>query len=297
MTLRAARCIAVALAILATSPSSMAASNEVRSGGPYVATPQPVVDEMLNLARVGPEDFVVDLGSGDGRIVLTAARRFRARAAGFELDAQLVDLSKAEARRQGVDRLVRFYRQDVLQARISEATVVTLYLLPELMHILRGRIYSELRPGTRVVSHDFYFIDWIPDRKTTLELTEKYEKPGSWKSTLYLWIVPAKVEGRWNVVVSGPVEDSFSISLTQKFQQFEGDAIRGGERIALQGGKLDGNRIRFVLPETVAGRAAAREFLGTVNGNTISGEARSENGTASWRATRFSTAAPPPRQP
>jgi len=226
----------IAFAILSVVSFLAAADDVQRSGGPYVPTPQAVVDEMLNMARVGPDDFVVDLGSGDGRIVLTAASRYHARGMGVDIDGELVDLSNAEARRQGVNKLVRFHQQDVLQTRISDATVITLYLLPELMHSLRDRIYSQLKPGARVVSHDFSFIEWLPDRKVTLEVMEKYAMPGPWQSTVYLWVVPAKVDGRWHVMFSGPGNDNLMLSFTQKFQQIEGSAVHGGERLALRRG-------------------------------------------------------------
>ena len=282
--------IAFAILAVASCAGSLAAADDVpRSGGPYVPTPQAVVDEMLNVAHVGPDDFVIDLGSGDGRIVLTAASRYRARGMGVDIDGELVDLSNAEARRQGVDKLVRFQQQDVLQTRISDATVITLYLLPELMHSLRDRIYSQLKPGARVVSHDFSFIEWLPDRTVTLDVTEKYALPGPWQSTVYLWVVPAKVDGRWHATVSGSGNESLMLSFTQKFQQLEGAAVHGGERIALQDGQLEGNRIRFRLPDDAAGRNALREFQGTVDGDTISGTIVSQRGAASWTARRIRT--------
>lgn len=282
--------IAFAILAVASCASLLQAADDIlRSGGPYVPTPQAVVDEMLNLARVGPDDFVIDLGSGDGRIVLTAASRYHARGMGVDIDGELVDLSNAEARRQGVDKLVRFHQQDVLQTRISEATVITLYLLPELMHSLRDRIYSQLKPGARVVSHDFSFIEWLPDRKVTLDVAEKYAMPGPWQSTVFLWVVPAKVEGRWQVTVSESGNENLIFSFTQKFQQLEGAAVHGGGRNALQDGHLEGNSIRFRLPEVAAGRNALREFQGTVDGDTISGKIVSQGGTASWTAKRIRT--------
>lgn len=280
--------IAFAILAVASCASFLAAADDVpRSGGPYVPTPQAVVDEMLNMARVGPDDFVIDLGSGDGRIVLTAASRYHARGMGVDIDGELVDLSNAEAKRQRVDQLVKFHQQDVLQTRISDATVITLYLLPELMHSLRDRIYSQLKPGTRVVSHDFSFIEWLPDRKVTLDVTEKYAMPGPWQSTVFLWVVPAKVEGRWHATVSGPSGEDLMLSFMQKYQELEGHAVHGGARITLQDARLEGNRIRFRLPEAAAGGNALREFQGTVDGDTISGKIVSQRGAASWTAKRF----------
>jgi hypothetical protein len=126
-----------------------------RTGGPYVPTPQVVVDEMLRIGKVGPDDFVVDLGSGDGIIVLTAATRLKARGYGVDIDPELVKLANGEAKKRGVADRAAFYVQDVFKADISRATVVTLYLLPGMMVSLRPKILAELRPGTRVVSHDY----------------------------------------------------------------------------------------------------------------------------------------------
>lgn len=262
---------------------------EWHSGGPFVPTPQAVVDEMLSLARVAPDDVVMDLGSGDGRVVLTAATRYHARGRGIELDAELVDLSNNEARRRGVDGLVRFHREDALKTRIDDATVLTLYLLPELMHMLRDRIYAELKPGARVVSHDFRFLDWAPDRTVTIDVAEKYGTPGTWQSTLHLWIVPAKVGGRWHATVAGPEGGKYILSFSQKFQRLEGQAVRGNERIPLQGGKLEGNTIRFVVHEMKRGRELLREFTGTINEDAINGVIVSRDGSVPWHAIRIDT--------
>lgn len=162
------------------------------SGGPYVPTPQRVVDAMLDLARVTQNDFVIDLGSGDGRIVLGAAQKFGARGKGYDIDSELVERSNTAARRMKLDRRVQFEQRDVLQADIRDATVVTLYLLPEMMRVLRARLLQELRPGTRIVSHDFDFGDWKPERTVSVHLDEKYDVTGDWTSTIYLWTVPPR---------------------------------------------------------------------------------------------------------
>lgn len=160
------------------------------SGGPYVPTPPQVVEAMLELAGVTSRDFVIDLGSGDGRVVITAAQKYGARGRGYDIDTQLVDRSNAAARRLGLEQRVSFREEDVLKADIREATVVTLYLLPEMMKELRAKLLRELKPGTRIVSHDFDFADWKPDRSVHLDLKEKYDIPGSWTSTVHLWTVP-----------------------------------------------------------------------------------------------------------
>ncbi|MBI4194094.1 MAG: methyltransferase domain-containing protein [Betaproteobacteria bacterium] len=268
-----------------------AISAEWHSGGPFVPTPQPVVEEMLELAGVGPDDFVVDLGSGDGRIVLTAASRYRARGRGIDIDGELVESSTNEARRQGLDALVKFSQEDVLKARFSEATVLTLYLLPELLSPLRDRIIHELRPGARVVAHDFAFLEWTPDRTISVDVPEKYGRPGAWQSTLYLWVVPATVGGRWQAVIEGPQNENFILSLEQKFQRLEGHIARGGERIPVQDGALNGAHIRFAFTESKSGRKVRREFTGTVEGAVIRGGVAWAEGMLRWSAARIDTAA------
>ena len=182
LDLTVSRIAAFAFAIVC---ASAAAADVERTGGPYVPTPQVVVDAMLDLAKVGPRDFVVDLGSGDGRIVLTAAQRYSARGFGVDIDPELVQLSNDEAKKRGMGERVSFRQQDVMQAKIDEATVVTLYLLPGMMQQLQAKFTKELKPGTRIVSHDFPFGDWKPDRELTVDVPEKYGTPGQWKSTLF----------------------------------------------------------------------------------------------------------------
>ena len=207
--------------------AAAAAAQEDRTGGPFVPTPQVVVDEMLKMADVRKDDFVIDLGSGDGRIVLTAARRYEARGMGVDIDGELVEKSNAEAERDGLERLVRFHKQDVLLTDISGASVLTLYLLPSMMASLRSKILSELKPGSRVVSHDFEFGEWQPDRKITVNAPDKYGSGSNWTSLVMLWIVPARVEGTWRLTLSGPGEKPYTVTLKQKFQHIEGAAARG----------------------------------------------------------------------
>jgi len=278
------------LAVLCFAAAATAAAQEERTGGPYVPTPQSVVDEMLRLADVREEDFVVDLGSGDGRIVLTAARRFQARGMGVDIDSELVDQSNAAAQREGLDHLVQFDQRDVLQTNIGEASVLTLYLLPNMMASLRSKILAELKPGSRVVSHDFEFGEWQPDRKVTIDAPDKYGPGGTWTSNVMLWVVPARVEGVWRIAISGNSDKLYTVTLKQKFQKLEGEARQGGRRVEIRDMQLEGNRIRFVL-QPGAPRAAPREFRGVISGNQIGGEVTIAQATASWTAKRVVTAA------
>src|SRR5262245_21578621 len=164
---------------------------------PYVPTPQIVVDEMLKMAGVTAKDFVIDLGSGDGRMIISAARAFKATGVGVDIDAKLVDLSNKQAKADGVGDLAKFIEQDMFKADISKATVVTLYVLPDFMEKLRPKLVAELKPGTRIVAHDYYMSEWYPDRQQMLTVPEKVKANGTDKAYLYLWIVPSIVAGNW----------------------------------------------------------------------------------------------------
>jgi len=179
------------LAFAAALPVRAQQKEPERTGGPYVPTPQVVVDQMLRMASVGANDYVIDLGSGDGIIVLTAATQFKARGFGVDIDPELVKLSNSEAKRRGVSDRASFQVQDVFKADLSQATVLTLYLLPSMMTNLQSKIFSELKPGTRVVSHDYHFgEEWQPDDYITFDVPEKEKVNGVPRATIYLWRVP-----------------------------------------------------------------------------------------------------------
>ena len=270
--------------------ATLAAAEPERTGGPYVPTPQTVVDAMLEVAKVGPKDFVIDLGSGDGRIVLTAAQRYSARGLGVDIDLELVKQSNAEAEKRGLAGRVSFREQDVLQAPIGEATVVTLYLLPGMMQQLQAKFTKELKPGTRIVSHDFPFGEWKPDREMSIDVPEKYGTPGQWKSTLFFWVVPVQVHGVWQVSAPGLISQPSALTLEQQYQFVQGGVTDKGRRVPLAGGKLDADRITFKL-ELPAG---AYEFSGVVDGERMRGEAVQGGRSVPWTAVRASSAADPP---
>jgi SAM-dependent methyltransferase len=187
-------------------------------GVPYIQSPAGIVDAMLGIAGVGPQDYVIDLGSGDGRIVIAAAKRYGARGLGIEYDGALVTESRANAVRDGVSDRVAFLHQNIFDADFSDATVVTMYLLPEVNLQLRPRILFELRPGTRIVSHDYDMGDWEPERQLFLKAPEK--PVGAKKeSSVYLWIVPARIAGYWRGTLTGPQgEEPVLIDVQQRFQ-------------------------------------------------------------------------------
>ena len=272
-----------AAALIACASGAPAAEVD-RSGGPFVPTPPTVVEAMLKLAGVGPHDHVVDLGSGDGRIVLAAAKRYKASGVGIEIDDELVEQSNAAAKKQGVADRVRFLRQDVREADLSRATVLTLYLLPGMMTTLRNKLLAELRPGSRVVSHDFHFEHWKPDRTVTVETQEKYEITGTWTSEVHLWIVPAQVQGKWRAKLAGGKGEDFDLDIRQGFQLFDGRIVRNGNATGLRDGQVNGPRVSF----TATGADGRRErYSATVRAGQMTGEVRSgEAVIARWSAAR-----------
>lgn len=282
------RRLLIALGALPLAQYATAADIELaRTGGPYVPTPQIVVDEMLRMAKVGADDFVVDLGSGDGIIVLTAATRLKARGLGVDIDPELVQFSNSEARKRGVADRASFRVMDVFKADISKASVVTLYLLPGMMTDLRPKIFGELKPGTRVVSHDYSFGDeWRPDDQYTWDVPEKEKVNGVPRATIYLWIIPAQVAGRWQLNLAAPVAESYDLAIKQRYQSLEGVVSGGGAKgVRLTQSHLQGETISFAFP---AGGDRHR-FKGRVSGNTMEGtvELAGGKGAAKWTATRL----------
>lgn len=255
-----------------------------RSGGPYVPTPNIVVDQMLRMANVGAGDYVMDLGSGDGVIVLTAGNKLKASGYGADIDEELVRLSNERAKSLGIADRVKFEAKDIFKTDVSKATVVTLYLLPEFMRKLRPKLYNELRPGTRIVSHDYHFDEWMHDSEISFEVPEKEFIMGIPRATLYLWIVPAKVDGAWRMQIDG--HGDFDVALKQRYQKFEGTAeaaSRKTGKATLMEPQLNGSEIRFVMPQ---GNNRGR-FLGKVEGDRIEGTVNFGDGKpVRWRATR-----------
>ena len=223
---------------------------------PFITSPDNVTLEMLNIAGVKPGDHVIDLGSGDGRIVILAAKRFNATGLGVEIDPQLVQRSNANAKDAGVAERVTFREQDLFKTDLSVATVITMYLLQEVNMQLRPALLA-LRPGTRIVSHDWDMGDWLPDRTVVLPVPDK--KVGMEKSSkVHLWVVPAKVDGLW--CGSGLLRGA-SLRLTQKFQAFDG-TLTWRERSRELAGRIGGAELR-----TGAGRYG--ELVMRADGNEL----------------------------
>lgn len=278
------KCLVAAAAIaMSWVPNAVGTEKDLeRTGGPFVPTPQVVVNEMLRMGKVGPKDFVIDLGSGDGVIVLTAAREHKASGYGVDIDPDLVKKSNAEAARLGIADRASFHVQDVFKTDLSKASVITLYLLPSMMGNLRSKIFLEPRPGTRVVSHDYNFDEWAPDDHVILDVPEKEKINGIPKATILLWIVPAKVGGAWHV--RSESGEHYEMSLRQQYQVLSGSANAQGKALRISAAGLRGEEIYFTLGEG----SARRQFKGSVAGDGMQGTVELGGGrTARWIAKRI----------
>ena len=290
---RFAGCVA-ALAALFAAPA-WAAEPRV----PYVPTPQEVVERMLEIAKVGPHDYLIDLGSGDGRIVVTAAKKYGTHGFGVDLNPERIRESNENARRAGVADKIAFYQRDLFETSLTEATVITMYLLPQVNIELRPKLL-ELKPGTRLVSHDFDMGDWKPDTYVTMDARDKYGGAGG-SSEIYFWIVPARVAGvwRWELPVAGkPL--AYELTLEQKYQVITGSASVGGRAVRLQDARLRGEEIRLTFTVDVNGSPVKHEFTGRVAGDAVTGSAwlsgaRLE-GQYEWIAPRITQSSTGPRE-
>jgi precorrin-6B methylase 2 len=230
----------------------------------WVPTPQALVDKMLDIAKVTASDYVIDLGSGDGRTVITAAKR-GARTLGIEYNPDMVELSKRNAEKAGVGAKANFMKADLFESDFSQATVITMFLLPDINLKLRPKIL-DLKPGTRIVSNTFTMGEWTDDETATVD-----EKDGcTYYCTAHLWIVPAKVEGAWQL-------SRGELSLKQNFQMVTGTLKTGGNATPIANGRLRGDQISFT--------AGGAQYAGRVNGNTIEGTLKGGS-SDNWSATR-----------
>jgi SAM-dependent methyltransferase len=234
----------------------------------WLPTPEPLVERMLTMAQVGPQDVVYDLGSGDGRTVIAAAKR-GAQAVGVEYNPELVAFSERAARVQGVASKTRFVHGDIFETDFSGATVVTLYLLSTLNMRLRPTLLK-MRPGTRVVSHAFTMEDWAPDEVSQAEYR-----------SAYLWIVPASVEGAWRLELQGGT--SYELDLTQRFQKIEGTVVLGAVKAGLREPFLRGSTIRFGFVDPAG---AWLELTGSVDGQRMGGTFQAGPKAGRWTAVR-----------
>ena len=224
----------------------------------WVPTPDELVNKMLTMAKVTPKDYVVDLGAGDGKIAIAAGKKFGATATGIEYNPDMAKLAQCFVQAEGVGDKVKIVQGDIFKEDFSKATVVTMYLLPELNMRLRPTLLA-MKPGTRVTSHQFNMGDWEADETAEIEYR-----------TAYLWIVPANVEGSWSFRDEGG-RTTFNVAMTQKFQRISGEAGMGGNRNPLVGATLRGEEIKFAFNDD---KGQTRTLTGTVRGNEITGTLR-----------------------
>jgi SAM-dependent methyltransferase len=260
--------------VLAASPAAGQESDQPQIGQAgkdvvWVPTPEPLVERMLAMAQVGPGDVVFDLGSGDGRMVIAAAKR-GARAVGVEYNPDMVALSRRNAEREHLPAdKARFVQADIFQTDFSTATVVMLYLLPDLNLRLRPKLL-QMRPGTRVVAHMFKMADWQPDETSYLA-----------NSPAYLWIVPARVDGRWSFALSG--EAPLTVDLEQQFQELSGAVEIGPVFAGLRDPRVRGDAVSFAF---VDGEGVLHELQGRPTAKGMEGTFRAGARKGSWTAER-----------
>ena len=239
----------------------------------WVPTPDEVVERMLNAAQTKPEDYVIDLGAGDGKIAIAAAKKFGARSLGVEYNPDMVALAQRNAQAAGVLGKAQIVQGDIFTTDFTQATVLTMYLLPSLNMKLRPQILA-MRPGTRVVTHAFNMEDWEPDEASDVD-----------GRRVYLWVVPASVAGRWAMELSGAGgSDKLSLNFDQRYQKIEGVAYLGSTLAGLREPRLSGFRISFAY---VDNHGARRDFTGRVTGATMEGSFRTDGGQdGRWSATK-----------
>ena len=256
----------------AQSPSTAAPEfGQPSKDSVWVPTPERMIRRLLQLADTTKDDVVIDLGAGDGRIPIHAAKHFGALGIAVELEENLVRVARAGAAREGVANRVKVIQQDLFDADLSTATVVALYLSPGAMQRLKGPLLR-LRPGTRIVSHHFDLGDWLPDEKIEVE-----DRNG------YLWVVPAAVEGTWRVDIPG---QGFRMRVQRRFQKLQVSAERDGKSLTILGTRLRGNEIQFSAFDR---GGESRSYTGRLDGDRLVGEARGWGAeTLRWNAVRES---------
>jgi SAM-dependent methyltransferase len=254
---------------------------------PYVQSPMDVVDRMLQLAQPKAGEFILDLGSGDGRIVIEAARRFGTRGLGVDLDPRLVKLAQDNARKAGVEQRARFEVRDLFQTDFSQADIVSAYLLPEVNLQIMPKLLA-LKPGTRIVTHDYDMGPWPHDEMIELPVAEKLVGPVQ-HSKAFLFIVPADTRGKWRSRLEHGGNWEFDIS--QTYQLLEVSARAGSTPQTVRGKRLRGDEIRMIVTGVVAGKPWNHAFRGRVRADAIDGEVMISNGeesrTLPWSAKRI----------
>jgi SAM-dependent methyltransferase len=297
-------CLVLLLCLVAWGQTGL---QKKRPEVPFVPTPEEVVAEMLRMADVGQDDVLYDLGCGDGRIVITAAKELGCRGVGIDIDLTRIQESRVNASNAGVSDKVKFLHMDLFEADISRASVVTLYLLSRVNLRLRPKLFRELKPGTRILSHDFSMGDWTPEKSTVLEEKVDYVPfqdtrfvDDYWnKHTVYFWVIPANVSGTWKwtmPTISG--KKPYRLEIDQEFQKLEGRAFEEMSPLPFhpKNGKIIGDRLEFTLERKVSGRIEKLHFEGIVKNHDLIGYVRIEGKpdfAEKWQAKRDSSTRKP----
>ena len=276
--------IAFGVWAISALPGLAATSDKPKLDVPYVPTKQSAVDEMLMVAKVTSDDYVIDLGCGDGRIVITAAKKHKARGLGVDLNPKRIGESKRNASKAGVTNLVEFRQADVMKTDVRRATVVTLFLLTEVNLWLRPRLFDQLAPGTRVVSNSFSMRDWKPDREV--------KHPDAYNKVIYFWVIPAPVGGAWTWRTTlGGKDVTGSLKIEQEFQAVQGTvSLPKAAAVPITEASLTGKELRFTATVGAGDEKAAVVYRGNANGDQIKGtqmwSGGPNAGTYPWIAKR-----------
>lgn len=258
-----------ALGLIGLSVAAFAQRAEIKLDNkdldtPYVPTPQKVVDAMLAIGNAGPQDYLIDLGSGDGRIIITAAKRLGARGFGVEIDPRLVKFANQLAREQGVADRARFFEQDLFKTDLTKASLITMYLLPDVNIELRPRLLA-LTPGTRIVSHDYHLGDWRADQHLVLDVPDKPVGPLA-KSDIFMWVVPARVEGRWVGTVG---KRALELDIRQTYQQVEAALRVDGQALEVVRASLRGPDLQILARSGDFVRLALKAGVDGLQGDVL----------------------------
>ncbi len=274
---------------------NLAAVQERTPDVPYVPTPEMVVEAMLAMAEVGEDDMIYDLGCGDGRIVITAAKMFGSRGIGIDIDPQRIKECHENAKKAGVEDRVEFLQADLFKTDFSSASVITLYLLTEINLRLRPKLLAELKPGTRIVSHDFNMGKWEADKDILLEDTWEVH-------SVYLWVIPANFTGTWTW--SMPTDSGkrrFTLNLAQSYQYVSGEVFesRAKKPVSVINGKITADTLAFTMEMTQGRNTERLSFEGRVRGHSMKGTIKTEgrDDTRVWEAKRDPSTQVPLKSP
>ncbi len=271
---------------MGASPGSAGEQGKMKLDVPYEPSSEDVVEIMLQMARVNKDDFVYDLGCGDGRIVIAAAQKAGARGVGVDLDPERIKESLENARKADVIERVHFFEGDLFQTEIAKATVVMLYLWPEVNLKLRPKLFRELKPGTRIVSHSHDMGPWEADQMVVASNGHR----------VHFWVMPANVAGIWEWEMPGEGE-RYMLTLGQQFQKVSGGLQIGADKVSVSNAKLIGDRLEFTVEGPFRGHTEQMHFIGRVQGHLLEGTMERAAGGSrdprKWKATRDPSSAKP----